>query len=265
MAFSFVFTLLIISKNKIYAQVADSPVLNITDTTVPFRTVCASSIKNNKFKKEIKKYILPTVLFSYGLVTPSIKGLKKLDESIKLKTLQNNNRKEFRIDDYAQYSPIAAVYGLNLAGYKGKNNLKNASLILVTSKIISTVGAQGIKHLSKRLRPDSSANNSFPSGHTTEAFANATFLYEEYKHKNIWIGIAGYAVASATAYLRIYNNRHWLSDVVAGAGVGIASTKLAYWLYPKISKKFFKNNASKTVLLPSYSNGSYSINFVKNF
>jgi membrane-associated phospholipid phosphatase len=157
------------------------------------------------------------------------------------------------------------VYGLNFAGYKGKSSIKDATMILITSKIISTVGAQGIKKLSQRLRPDSSARNSFPSGHTTEAFANATFLYEEYKDKNIWIGIAGYAIASTTAYLRIYNNRHWLSDVVAGAGLGIASTKFAYWLYPKISKKLFKGKANNTVLLPSYSNGNFSMNYVRRF
>jgi hypothetical protein len=255
---SILFTLCCTAQNGAFAQVVDSIDLSMVMDTTATKKIHSS-------KKEIKKYILPTVLFSYGLVTPSIKGLKKLDESIKQKTLQNNNRKEFRVDDYTQYSPIAAFYGLNLAGYKGKNNLRDASLTLVTSKIISTIGAQGIKHISKRLRPDSSAFNSFPSGHTTEAFANATFLYEEYKDKNIWIGIAGYAVASATAYLRIYNNRHWFSDVMAGAGLGIASTKIAYWLYPKISKKLFKNNANNTVLLPSYTNGNFSMNFVRQF
>lgn len=253
-----IFSLLVFicfKQQNLFAQIADSAA--IVDTSIALRKSCRN--------KEIKKFILPTILFTYGLVTPSIKGFKKLDESIKQKTLQNNNRKTFRLDDYAQYSPIAAVYGLNLAGYKGKNNLKDATLILVTSKIISTAGAQGIKRLAGRLRPDSSANNSFPSGHTTEAFANATFLFEEYKDKNIWIGIAGYAVASTTAYLRIYNNRHWLSDVVAGAGLGIASTKIAYWLYPKISKKLFKKNNTNTVLLPSYGNGSFSINYVRYF
>jgi PAP2 superfamily len=262
-----IFSLLCLAQNGSFAQVADSAAQNIADTgAVNFKgTTCSKSLPNNKFKKEIKKYILPTVLFTYGLVTPSIKGLKKLDESVKQNTLQINNRKVFKLDDYAQYSPIAAVYGLNLAGYKGKNNLKNATMILITSKIISTAGAQGIKRISKRLRPDSSANNSFPSGHTTEAFANATFLFEEYKDKNIWIGIAGYAIASTTAYLRIYNNRHWLSDVVAGAGLGIASTKFAYWLYPKISKKLFKKNANNTVIMPSYSNRNFAINYVRRF
>ena len=251
----FAFFILISFNQKLYAQVADSTfILDIK-----------GKIKNNNFSKEIKKYILPAALFTYGFVTPSVKAFKKLDLDIKQKVIYDNPHKGVKIDNYSQYAPIATVYALNLAGYKGKSNLRDATMILLTSKIISTVSAQGIKHITKRLRPDSSANNSFPSGHTTEAFANATFLFEEYKHKNIWIGIAGYAVAATTAYLRIYNNKHWLSDVVAGAGVGIASTKFAYWLYPKFSKRLFKDKANSTVLLPSYSNGVFAMNYVRRF
>jgi membrane-associated phospholipid phosphatase len=53
-----------------------------------------------------------------------------------------------------------------------------------------------------------------------------------YKDVSIWYGISGYIIASGTGVLRIYNNRHWLTDVAAGAGM-ILCTKTAYWLYPK--------------------------------
>lgn len=248
----------LISSQKTFAQAEDSIALQtITDTTI--------AAHKKTTKAELKKYIVPAVLFTYGLVTPSIKGLNKLDLDIKKSTLDANAYKKTKIDNYTQYAPMASVYALNLMGYKGKNNLRDATVILLTSKIISTAGAKSIKYLSKRLRPDSSSNNSFPSGHTTEAFANATFLFEEYKHKNIWIGIAGYAVAAASGYLRIYNNKHWLSDVVAGAGLGIASTEFAYWLYPKFSKRLFKSKANSTVLLPNYGNGVFSMNYVRWF
>ena len=42
----------------------------------------------------------------------------------------------------------------------------------------------------------------------------------------------------------MYNNRHWLTDVAAGAGIGILSTKIAYWLYPFLNSKLFKFNVS---------------------
>jgi len=88
----------------------------------------------------------------------------------------------------------------------------------------------------------------------------------EYKDVSPWYGIAGYAVATTTGLLRMYNNKHWFNDVVAGAGFGIAGTRLAYWLYPKIQHAFGSSSKSSgTVLMPSYSNGSFGLSFAKVF
>lgn len=100
-------------------------------------------------------------------------------------------------------------------------------------------------------RPDGSAFNSFPSGHTATAFVGAEVLRREYWHVSPWIGITGYAVAAGTGFLRMYNNRHWLTDVLAGAGIGILSVEIAYWLYPTLSKAIFpKSYKQKLNLLP---------------
>jgi membrane-associated phospholipid phosphatase len=59
----------------------------------------------------------------------------------------------------------------------------------------------GLKSLAKVERPDGSANNSFPSGHTATAFCGAEFLWQEYKDVNILYGISGYVVAAGTGFL----------------------------------------------------------------
>ena len=110
-----------------------------------------------------------------------------------------------------------------------------------------------LKNITKIERPDGSSNNSFPSGHTATAFAGAEFLWQEYKDVNIWYGITGYAVATGTGIFRIYNARHWLSDVVMGAGIGILTTKIAYWIFPYIdnhhSRCLFQHLEFDSILL----------------
>jgi membrane-associated phospholipid phosphatase len=105
------------------------------------------------------------------------------------------------------------------------------------STIVTGGIVYSIKSISKVDRPDGSANNSFPSGHTTSAFAAAEFLHQEYKHRSPIYSILGYAAATTTGILRMYNNKHYLSDVIAGAGFGILSTKLVYFAYPIIKGK----------------------------
>lgn len=124
-----------------------------------------------------------------------------------------------------------------------------------------------LKSITKVDRPDGSSNNSFPSGHTATAFAGAEFLWQEYKDVSVWYGISGYLVASGTGFFRMYNNRHWLTDVAAGVGIGIASTKLAYLLHPYISKLFYKNenHKSTTMLLPFYNGKQGGFGFAMQF
>ncbi len=210
--------------------------------------------------------IIPAALLTYGVIAQNNNNsLHQLDINTRNKIVIDYKTPITKIDNYTQWMPAAAVYALNAAGVKGKNNLRDRTMLYALSNIIATSVSYTIKNTTKVERPDGSSNNSFPSGHTTTAFAAAEFLRQEYKCVSPWYGVAGYAVAAATGALRVYNNRHWVSDVVAGAGLGILSTKLAYWLYPSIKQKLFKNKASSTMVMPFYQNNSAGIAMVYNF
>ncbi|MDR1595298.1 MAG: phosphatase PAP2 family protein, partial [Prevotellaceae bacterium] len=117
-----------------------------------------------------------------------------------------------------------------------------------------------------RERPDGSDRFSFPSGHTATAFVAAEFLHQEYGDKSVWISIGGYGMASLIGVARVYNNKHWVSDIVAGAGIGILSTKIVYWTYPCLQKTFGKKNKKvQTLVLPGYDNGNLNLTFSCRF
>ena len=111
------------------------------------------------------------------------------------------------------------------------------------------------------LRTPSILGNRLAPDYST-AFANAEIIHQEFKDRSAWYSVAGYSLAVSTGAMRMLNNRHWLSDVVAGAGVGILSTRLAYVIYPWLHKKINLTRLGKGNLLvtPMYQQGSYGMN-----
>ena len=133
-----------------------------------------------------------------------------------------------------QYVPVVSVYAMRGCGVKGVHRMGDLTALAAFSYLLGTGLAQGVKHSSKVLRPDASAHNSFPSGHTMTAFVGAELFRREYGRDCPWLAAAAYTVAATTGFLRMYNNRHWQADVAAGAGIGVLSTSLAYWSYPYV-------------------------------
>ncbi len=141
---------------------------------------------------------------------------------------------QYKYDDLLQYAPAAATFGLKAAGVKGRNDFKRSAISYGASMAIMAILVNSIKYTAKVERPDGSSKNSFPSGHTAMAFANASFLDKEYGLVNPMYSIGGYGAATMTGLGRSLNNRHWVPDILAGAGIGILSTQLAYFFVDKI-------------------------------
>lgn len=227
-------------------------------------SVAIDTVQNIKFN--YKQLIIPGILIGYGFWGIESGQIKSFNFQIREEITENIDRK-VTIDDFSRYVPALSVYALNAFGVKGKNNMRDRSVILGTSLIIMTTAVFSLKSITHIERPDGTSDDSFPSGHTAVAFAGAEFLYQEYKDKSIWYGVAGYAVAAGTGIFRMYNNRHWLTDVAAGAGIGILSTKAAYWLNPYLTRKLFgaKESKSTSFIAPMYDGKEFRICFMKTF
>ena len=197
-----------------------------------FKSKTNPDVKPYKFMDDLTFVGIP--LFAAGL---AIKGDKAMFR-VNAKADQGGKRNtqlltEFKtgIDDYTQYFGPAMVVGLKLGGYEGRSDWPRLLASAGMSYVLMAALVNGIKYTAKEMRPDGSTANSWPSGHTATAFVGASLLHKEYGlTRSPWWSVAGYGVATATGVMRVLNNRHWISDVMSGAGIGIMSTELGYAL-----------------------------------
>ncbi|MEO8679545.1 MAG: phosphatase PAP2 family protein [Vicinamibacterales bacterium] len=99
-----------------------------------------------------------------------------------------------------------------------KPRVSHVGTDLIEAQVIAAGLTQGLKYATRRERPDGSGATSFPSGHASSTFAFATALE---RHLGWRYAVPAYVFASYVAASRLPANRHWLSDVVFGAAVGI--------------------------------------------
>lgn len=153
--------------------------------------------------------------------------------------LRNDHLPAFsrHFDNYLQYLPAAVMLGMKVGGVEGRSSWGRMITSDAFSAAIMATVVGTLKATTNVTRPDGSNNRSFPSGHTATAFMTATMLSKEYGHISPWVSVGAYSVATATGLMRMANNKHWLSDVLAGAGFGILSTELGYYLADLIFKE----------------------------
>jgi len=228
---------------------------------------CFSQVQDSLVvKPKVKDFVIPVIFLSYGAI--SLMGdnaIRNLDYTTNNELREDHPNFALRLDNYLRYAPAVGVYALDLIGVKAKHNLVDRTAILAMSYVLVTGSVGATKIIVNRERPSGANRRSFPSGHTAMAFMTAEFLHQEYKDKSILYSIVGYSIATGTGIFRLYNNAHWVSDVVTGAGFGILSTKLSYWIYPYLKQKVFRGKAPEMVFAPSYQQGSVGFNLVKRF
>ena len=167
-----------------------------------------------------EQFIVPAGVIAASSLFVRTPKLVRAREWVQKQLANRTGQPRTEVDNYLQFLPLAAGYGLYACGVKGEHNLLDKTIILAMSYATFAAVNHSLKFAFGEQRPNSMAMNSFPSGHTGTAFAGAEFLRREYWDTNKWIGVAGYACAAVVGYMRIYNNRHWFNDVLGGAALG---------------------------------------------
>ena len=199
-------------------------------------------------------------------------ALSFADEPIQQSSLRLRNRNTGLNDiskglsDFGGIYEIFTVAGIGAYGLISKNNRLANTVLVASQAYITTVSMTVVlKSLSGRTRPsyypagveaeprflgpfhkslnDANGfkdNSSFPSGHSSVAFAVATVFATEYNDKPV-VSVAAYSVASLISISRITENKHWVTDVFSGAVLGYLNGKFAVKNY----HLFQKNNSSE--------------------
>ena len=192
-----------------------------------FKSKTNPGVKPYKFMDDMTFVGVP--LFVAGMLIKGDKAMFRVNNKDGKKNTQLLTDFKTGIDDYTQFFGPALTVGLKLGGYEGRSDWPRLLASAAMSYGLMAILVNGIKYTAKEMRPDGSSANAWPSGHTATSFVGATLLHKEYGlTRSPWFSVAGYGVATATGVMRVLNNRHWVSDVMSGAGIGILSTELGY-------------------------------------
>jgi hypothetical protein len=202
-----------------------------------------SKVSSAKQERFLPKVIIPAVLITTGALLSGSETEKgwQLDVRNKVGHDYHNG-----VDDYIQYVPFVQIYLGDWVGIDAKNHWFDRTKNIFIGGVITTVITHSLKRGVGKERPDGSSNHSFSSGHTAASFLGATLLYHEYKDSSKLYAFSGYAFSTSTGGFRVLNNRHWVSDVVAGAGIGILVANLVYHFEPLKNWNPFKKNNNLT-------------------
>lgn len=209
-------------------------------------------------RKFWKGAIAPAALIGMGLYTLRDNGFYSSHDA------RYDARKAFpnfssSADDYVFFIPVVGLYAFDYFSSQNRNHIGRQTLLLLSSGALMGGIVYPLKLSTNVSRPNDENDHSFPSGHTASAFVIAGVINQEFKGKSPWISIGAYTIAGSTGVMRILNNAHWMSDVFAGAGIGLLSVHSVYFLH----ERFLKNK--NVTLLPSTPFGGQGLTLMASF
>jgi len=227
-------------------------------------TFVPNSISFGKKRKPfLRQMVVPASLIAAGVLFNRRQFEKNINKNV-LSTVGPDFKT--KIDDYLRYAPVAQLYVADAIGIKAKNHWFDQTKNLAISLFVTDFVTYRIKKMANKTRPNGAeVAHSFPSSHSSMAFASATVLYEEFRDTSPSFAYTGYGFAVATGSLRLANNAHWLSDVLVGAAIGITVTKVVYLLDPIIKWNPFKDSTNIIVLPTTMDNKGYGLYLCKRF
>ncbi|MDL2257338.1 phosphatase PAP2 family protein [Bacteroidales bacterium OttesenSCG-928-I14] len=216
-----------------------------------------------EYKLRGSDFILPAALITVG----TIFSTTEYKDIFSIKRGDKYYEKTY-FDDVLCAAVPASLFLFDMLGEE-KNHFVDQALLMGGSMAIAAVPVYLLKEYYDSPRPTGGKLNSFPSGHTAIAFVGAHTIYKEFRETNPWIAYSGYLLATGVGAARMYHNRHWFCDVLAGAGIGILSTELAYLIYTPlrnlVTEKWNRSRNDNISLQPTVFRDAVGVNLSLKF
>src|SRR5574344_142675 len=235
-------------------------IVNSTNATIPFsyfkqNYLVGNDSASDSFRSDnLLNMALPSVaMIGSGLLLSSSSFNDELSH------YDNDFSSSITVADIMRFSPAALMIGLKVCVVEGKSDWNRLVAVDGFASLL-TCGTVGVlKYSINKERPDGSDNRSFPSGHAAISFMTATMLHKEYGETvSPWFSVIGYGTATAVSLSRVYDNKHWCSDVLVGASIGIFSTEFSYDLSDAL---FGEKHLSRIALRPQQNEYKWSFGF----
>ena len=216
--------------------------LNVSgqDTAQAHLPSSGSSIDGAKYNSHYLKpaaLIIPGTFILYGCLKSPVGGIQRIDDDIMASVKKNYPDFYTKADDYLAWAPSASIYLMDALHVKTRHSFTEHLILDAGSMIVAGGIGLVMRKISGSMDVYNTQGTKFPSGHTTNAFRAAEIFHQELKGSSPALSYSGYLVATTVGVLRIYNKGHLLTEVLAGAGLGILSTKLTYWVFEKVKDK----------------------------
>lgn len=180
------------------------------------------------------EWIVPTAVGAVSTLTGAI--MRSAMPEWSCAPLSGGDAGNSMIVDIAQYVPVAFPWVLKLSGEPTRSGWGRMAISQGTAVLVMAGSVELLKRSVSSPRPDGSDARSFPSGHTAWAFLGATTISKELGYRSPWYTIGAYTFATGIAAQRVIDERHFPCDVVAGAGIGILTAQLGYYVGDLIFK-----------------------------
>jgi membrane-associated phospholipid phosphatase len=158
-----------------------------------------------------------------------LSSIQAIDKTVQHSLTGNSTQVSPKIDSILKWVPLATTLFTDAKSSHLQHKLVMRAKVIALAETIMNSILEPLKKLIPRQRPGNASRiDSFPSGHTATSFMGAEILRQATREKMPAVGYGGYALAIGTGLLRVRNKKHWLSDVVAGAVLGIVAAKIAH-------------------------------------